>query len=67
MRTASVGMDKLVVDCSVVINAYQRTLYDSLYLTLSLREGCSLVTADERLVKALAPHFPHVIWLAKWV
>ena len=45
---------------------HQRTVYDSLYLALSLREGCDFVTADERLVNALASHFPNAIWLATW-
>jgi predicted nucleic acid-binding protein len=45
---------------------HQRTVYDSLYLALSLREGCDFVTADERLVNAVAPHFPNIIWLANW-
>jgi predicted nucleic acid-binding protein len=32
--------------------------YDCLYVALAEREGCSLVTADEKLVKALGPSFP---------
>ncbi len=45
---------------------YKRTVYDSLYLALSLRVGCQFVTADERLVNAVGATFSNVIWLANW-
>jgi predicted nucleic acid-binding protein len=45
---------------------HQRTVYDALYLALSLREQCPWVTADEKIVNALATTFPHVIWVANW-
>lgn len=46
--------------------AHQRTVYDALYLALSLREHCPWVTADEKIVNALAGTFPHIIWVANW-
>ena len=40
---------------------YNRSFYDALYLALAVREGCRLVTADEKLVNgmgtALRDHF----------
>ena len=45
---------------------YGRTVYDSLYLALSLREGCRFVTADERLVNAVGAALPNVGWVANW-
>ncbi len=33
--------------------AYERSVYDSLYLALAVSEDCPLVTADERLCNAL--------------
>lgn len=33
--------------------AFQRSVYDSLYLALAVAEHCRLVTADEKLVNAL--------------
>lgn len=39
-------------------------VYDCLYVALAEREGCDLVTSDDRMVKNLQPHFPFVIALA---
>jgi len=42
-----------------------RSVYDSVYLALAVALGCRLVTADERLVKALAggPLASSVVWV----
>ena len=34
--------------------------YDCLYVALAEREGCELVTADDKLVKNLQPTFPFI-------
>jgi predicted nucleic acid-binding protein len=39
-------------------------VYDCLYVALAEREGCELVTADDRLVKTLQVQFPFIIPLA---
>jgi predicted nucleic acid-binding protein len=39
-------------------------VYDCLYVALAEREGCELVTADDRLVKTLQSQFPFVVALA---
>lgn len=41
---------------------FKRTVYDSLYVALASESGSELITADERLVNALAARFP-VKWL----
>jgi predicted nucleic acid-binding protein len=46
--------------------AHRRTVYDMLYLALSLRAGCQFVTADEKLVNAIGSVFPNIVWLANW-
>jgi len=56
----------LVEDAYRLAVAHRRTVYDSLYLALSLRAGCQFVTADEKLVNAIGSAFPHVVWLANW-
>lgn len=45
---------------------HRRSIYDSLYLALSLREKCPLITADERFVNAMAPSYPQVVWVVNW-
>jgi predicted nucleic acid-binding protein len=45
---------------------YRRTVYDALYLALSLREQCQFVTADEKLVNAVGAAIPNTIWIANW-
>ncbi|HEY7327384.1 MAG TPA: type II toxin-antitoxin system VapC family toxin [Gemmataceae bacterium] len=39
-------------------------VYDCLYLAQAEREGCDLVTADDRMLKNLQPHFPFIVPLA---
>ena len=38
--------------------------YDCLYVALAEREGCELITADQKSINNLAPHFPCVVPLA---
>jgi predicted nucleic acid-binding protein len=42
--------------------AFNRSVYDSLYVSLAIYSQSQLITADERLANALAAHFP-VKWL----
>jgi predicted nucleic acid-binding protein len=56
----------LVKEAYTLAVAYQRSVYDALYLALSEREHCQFVTADERLVNAVGAAFPNVIWLPNW-
>jgi predicted nucleic acid-binding protein len=44
----------LLADALRIATATGRTVYDSLYVALAAREGAVMVTADERLVNALA-------------
>lgn len=39
-------------------------VYDCLYVALAEREGCELLTADDRLVRTLQPVFPFITALA---
>ena len=42
------------------------SVYDAIYLALSLREQCPFVTADERLARGVTSLFPHVTWIGNW-
>ena len=39
-------------------------LYDCLYVALAEREGCELVTDDQKLIANLKPQFPFIVPLA---
>jgi predicted nucleic acid-binding protein len=45
-----------------IADAYNRSVYDSLYVALAIESKSQMVTADERLANALAAHLP-VKWL----
>ncbi len=46
----------------VLATTFDRSVYDSLYVALAINSKAQLVTADERLARALAAHLP-VKWL----
>ena len=56
----------LLEDAYQLAVTYQRTVYDMLYVALSLREHCSFVTADEKLANSLKNRIDSVIWLGNW-
>src|SRR5262245_46945443 len=41
-------------------------VYDCLYVALAEREGCQLLTADDKLVRTLQPHFTFITPLSVW-
>jgi predicted nucleic acid-binding protein len=52
----------LLEDAYDLAVTHGRSVYDSLYLALSIREGCQFVTADERLVNAVSSSLSTAIW-----
>jgi predicted nucleic acid-binding protein len=42
---------------------HRRTVYDMLYVALSIQEACPFVTADEKLVNAISAAIPTTMWL----
>jgi predicted nucleic acid-binding protein len=54
-----------LLDRAVDISSQTRSgLYDCLYVALAEREGCELVTDDQKLIANLQPHFAFVVPLA---
>ncbi len=47
-----------------IASTWRVGVYDCLYVALAEREGCELVTADDKLVKNLQPAFPFIRELA---
>jgi predicted nucleic acid-binding protein len=67
MLTFSLTSSATLLDDAVHLAiTHQRTVYDALYVALSVREQCRYVTADERLVNAIGPAFPNVLWVVNW-
>ena len=56
----------LVREAYALACKYDRTVYDCLYLTLSIRADCPFVTADERLTNAVRNAIPNAIWIGDW-
>ena len=55
----------LVVPALTIACQAQRTVYESLYLALAVRERAVMVTADEKFANALkgTPLAPYVLWV----
>lgn len=56
----------LLADAYRLAVTHRRTVYDALYLALSVREQCPFLTADEKLANAVGSTFSNVIWVANW-
>lgn len=59
---ATVPSLKLLDKAFQIATAFERTVYDSIYVALAVQTNSQLITADERLANSLAAHFP-VKWL----
>jgi predicted nucleic acid-binding protein len=58
----TVSSHSLLMDAFAIATAFDRAVYDALYVALAVASKSQLVTADERLATALAAHLP-VKWL----
>ena len=52
----------LLIEAFAIATAFDRAVYDALYVALAISSKSHLITADERLANALAAHLP-VKWL----
>jgi predicted nucleic acid-binding protein len=59
---ASFRAQPLLKDAFGIASAFERTVYDSIYVALAVVAGVPLLTADERMANALAARFP-IRWL----
>ena len=58
----TISSHTLLVEAFAIATAFDRTVFDALYVALAVDSKSQLVTADERLANALAAHLP-VRWL----
>jgi predicted nucleic acid-binding protein len=58
---------ELLVAAYALAVEHGRSLYDALYLALSVESGAPFVTADEALYRAVERHIPGTRWLGEWV
>jgi len=58
----TIASTAVIVEAFAIATAFNRTVYDSLYVAVALMSNAQFVTADERLANALAAHLP-VKWL----
>lgn len=61
-RFPTVSSHALLPEALKIAFAYDRSVYDCLYMALAVQAGTDLITADERLANALAARLP-VKWL----
>jgi predicted nucleic acid-binding protein len=54
----------LVPRAYAIAERTQASVYDCLYVALAEREQCEFITADDKLVNKLQPHFSFVVPLA---
>jgi len=55
----------LLREAYLMAAAFERTVYDCIYVTMAVMSAAPLITADERLANALASRFP-IRWLGSW-
>ncbi len=49
--------------CFTTTTTHEVRYYDCLYVALAEREGCPLITADQKSANNLSPHFPFIVAL----
>ena len=64
-RFTSIPNQSLLDIAFAIATAFDRTVYDSLYVALAVSAKFQFVTADEKLANALAAHLP-VKWLGAY-
>lgn len=58
------SFDSLLFRAADISSQQRCGFYDCLYVALAERENCELITADDKLVRALQPTFPFIVRLA---
>jgi predicted nucleic acid-binding protein len=59
-------MIDLLDDAFRIAMKHRRSVYDSIFIALSIRESCQCVTADEKVANAVGSSFSNLVWLPNW-
>lgn len=54
---------KLLTEAFAMATQFKRPVYDALFLALSLKNTCQIVTADEKFYNGVRNLFPNMIWI----
>jgi predicted nucleic acid-binding protein len=66
-RFAITASADLLADAMQIAFDHDQSPYDCLYVALSKREGCPLLTTDEGLVRKVSHAFPQVVLLGEYL
>ena len=61
LQTVLIAHAPLIARAIDISSRTRSGYYDCLYVALAEREGCPLITADQKSVNSLAPHFPFIV------
>ena len=62
-----ISSKELLAKAFTIATQYKRSVYDALFLALSVENTCNLVTADEKFYNALRNSFPKLLWIGNTV
>lgn len=63
LRISTENPDGLIITAYDYCFRYPISLYDSLYVALAQIHHCSLITDDERLLRAVGSRLPGILWI----
>jgi predicted nucleic acid-binding protein len=64
LPTIDPALPDLLPRAHAIAERTQASVYDCLYVALAEREGCELVTPDDKLLRKLQTHFSFLVPLA---
>lgn len=66
MQIKVISANQLLQDAYKFAIEYERSVYDSLYVVLSIKENCRFISADEKLYNAIHQHILNIKLLKNW-
>lgn len=66
MQIKVISANQLLQDAYKFAIEYERSVYHSLYVVLSIKENCRFISADEKLYNAIHQHILNIKLLKNW-